>query len=356
MKITKLSKYMVLLLGGTLTLTSCGKQVSHKEHLNEYISVLPYHDNYHVAQIADLHWSNETDIIRAKEYFKGLTAEIQKHYGSLDLFEFTGDQFMLASKLTVYRFMEMMREINIPYAVVFGNHDRECSYSQSWLSNELKKEPLCIYNEVDNDDVFGHSNFVINLNEGETTKWQLFNLDSGASYLKRPFDPKLTYDYLRDDQFALVDDLHQEGVPGVMYCHIAQNDFDYAFEKKDTLYNRFFKFEGFGGSNARANDKALNCMKRNEMKGVFVGHAHSVDWTVDYEGITYGFGVKTGKELYFAKVSKENAMEELGINQAFDLQGSSVITLKNDKTFDLEHLYYNHDDNSEFIHWEKYHA
>lgn len=356
MKNTKLLKYFILLMGTTLILTSCGKQTSHREHINDYIAVLPFHENYRIAQIADLHWSNETDIIRAKAYFKGLTEEIKKHYGSLDLFEFTGDQFMLASKLTVYKFFEMMREINIPYAIVFGNHDRECSYSQEWLSNQLLNEPLCIYKEIMNDDVYGNSNYVINLNDGDTTKWQLFNLDSGGSYLKRPFDPKLTYDYLRDDQFDLVDCLHISGVPGITYCHIAQHDFNFAYENKDIIYNRFFKYEGFGESNIEANTKAFDCMKRNEMKGVFVGHAHSVDWTADYEGITYGFGVKTGKELYYAKVSKEDAQKELGINQAFDLQGSSIVTLKADKTFDLDHLYYNKDDNGEFIHWEKYHA
>jgi len=356
MRISHLSKYFIILVGSTLTLTSCGKQVCYKDHLNEYVSVLPYHDNFHIAQIADLHWSNETDVIRAKEYFLGLVKEIKNHYGSLDLFEFTGDQFMLATRSTVFKFFEMMREINIPYAIVFGNHDRECTYSQAWLTSQLKQERLCIYNELENDDVYGHSNFVINLNVGDETKWQLFNLDSGASFLKSPFDTSLTYDYIRDNQLDFTTALHLEGVPGIAYYHIAQHAFSIAYEQKDSLYHHFFKEEGFGDSKAISDTKTFDNFKSNKIKAAFVGHAHSVDWTVDYEGVTLGFGVKTGKELYYAKISAEKAQKELGISRGFDLQGSSVVTLKSDQTFDLEHLYYNKDDSSEFIHWEKYHA
>lgn len=356
MKNKRFIRNITLLLGASLCLSACGSQKSYKEHLEEYVTSLDYHDNYHVVQIADLHWSNETDLPTAEKYFKGMVEEIKSHYGSIDLFEFTGDQFMLATRLTVDKFRSMMKEIGIPYAMVFGNHDRECTYSLAWLTSQLKNDPLCIYKEIENDDLYGHSNFIINLNEGETTKWQLYNLDSGASYLKSPLDTKLTYDYLRDDQFDFVSREHISGVPGIAYYHIAQKGFAEAYKQKDNLHNKFFKLEEFGESNAISDLKALECAKENEIKGIFVGHAHSVDWTVDYEGVTLGFGVKTGKELYYGKISKEMAQEQLGLDQGFDLQGASVVTLKADKSFDLDHLYYNLNGSEVFTHWENYNA
>lgn len=356
MKYNKFLRNTVLLLGASLCLTSCGNKTSYKDHLEKYVSTLSYHENYRVVQIADLHWSNETDLPNAEKYFKGMVEELKSHYGSIDLFEFTGDQFMLATRLTVSKFMDMMREIGIPYAMVFGNHDRECTYSQGWLTSQLRNDPLCIYNEVDDDDLYGHSNFVINLNEGSSTKWQLYNIDSGASYLKSPFDTKLTYDYIRDDQMDFMKLQHVSGSPSICYYHIAQKTFAKAYEQKDSLYNRFFKLESFGESNAINDTKFFETLKECEGKGAFVGHAHSVDWTVDYEGITLGFGVKTGKELYYGKISKDMALKELGIAEEFDLQGASVVTLKSDKTFDLDHLYYNQRSSGNFVHWEKYHA
>ena len=98
------------------------------------------------------------------------------------------------------------------------------------------------------------------------------------------------------------------------------------------------------------------------VKAAFMGHAHNVDWTVEYEGVVIGLGVKTGSELYFAHIdvdSEDPAMkaglESVGISENFDLIGASLVTLTDrNGSFDLEHLYFNERTDGNFVKWVKW--
>ena len=92
-----------------------------------------------------------------------------------------------------------------------------------------------------------------------------------------------------------------------------------------------------------------------------MGHAHNVDWAVDYDGVVLGLGVKTTPELYFAHIdakTEDPDMKEgllsVGITENFDLIGASLVTIKNETTFDLEHLYLNERADGDFIKWVKW--
>ena len=98
-----------------------------------------------------------------------------------------------------------------------------------------------------------------------------------------------------------------------------------------------------------------------------MGHAHNVDWTVqDTDGLIVGLGVKTGIELYYAHIdvdSTDPAMHE-GVQSVlsslpadtknFDLIGASLVTIKDDANFDLEHLYLNERASNDFVSWVKF--
>ena len=95
-----------------------------------------------------------------------------------------------------------------------------------------------------------------------------------------------------------------------------------------------------------------------------MGHAHNVDWTVDYEGVVIGLCVKTGPELYFAHIDPadkdknlelKEGLESVGIDEKFDLIGASLVTIKDATTFELEHLYLNErEGTSDFVSWVKW--
>ena len=126
--------------------------------------------------------------------------------------------------------------------------------------------------------------------------------------------------------------------------------------------NKFFRLEEFADNgNEEYASKFIKEGRTHNLKAAFMGHAHNVDWTVDYDGVVIGLGVKTGTELYFAHIdvnSDDELMKEglatVGITENFDLIGASLVTIKDATSFDLEHLYLNERAGGDFVKWVKW--
>ena len=43
-----------------------------------------------------------------------------------------------------------------------------------------------------------------------------------------------------------------------------------------------------------------------------------------------------------------------GSSENFDLIGASLVTIKNETSFDLEHIYFNERPTKDFVRWEKW--
>ena len=366
----------------TLALSSCGTTIQYKEHLDEYVYAMKFHENFNVLQLTDIHWSYDSSTCASKIYLEKVIKESDSHIkkaqgasAKIDLIEITGDQFMLANAYHVETFMKFFEEqaekYGFMYTVIWGNHDRHGLYNPNWLSDQFKKAAHCIYIEPE-DDLYGRSNFVINLTDSGakngTTKWQLANLDSGASFSETAVSPFRDYDYIRDDQVDWWLKEHAkvgEDVPTIAYYHIPQDDNGKAWDAVQAganYKNKFFKLEGFADNgNEQYASKFIKEGRNHNLKAAFMGHAHNVDWTVDYDGVVLGLGVKTGTELYFAHIdvnSSDPAMKSglasVGINENFDLIGASLVTLKDGTNWDLEHLYLNERANSDWIRWVRW--
>lgn len=365
------------------SLTSCGTVADYKEHLDDYVFAMKYHDDYNVLQLTDIHWNYNSSATASKSYLSKLLKQVDQHLknslgmdSKIDLIEFTGDQFMLSNSYHVSSFIKFFEqkaeEYGFKYAVIWGNHDRQGLYNPNWLSDQFKKAKNCIYLEP-NDNLYGRSNFVINLTEDGSTNsstiWQLANLDSGASFSETAISPFRDYDYIRDDQVDWWLKEHEkvgETVPTIAYYHIPQRDNLDAWEKIHnegaSFKSKFFKLQGFANpKKEERSSKFISEGRNHNLKAAFMGHAHSVDWTVDYDGVVIGLGVKTGTELYFAHVDPANDKPELqegltstGINEKFDLIGASLVTIKDDANFELEHLYFNERASGDFVRWVKW--
>jgi len=337
----------------TLSLAGCGKAVDYSENIENYLQTLDYHDDFTILQLTDIHWSNGTNPSALKGYLEKVIFEAENHADKIDLIEITGDTFMLTNKATVKEFISFMAGFDIPYAIIWGNHDYHCQYSSNWLARQFENAPNCLYTEVDNDNVDGRSNYAVNLMQDGKVAWQIINLDTGGSYRAGALSLFLNYNYLRQNQFDFIDAIHKnagQDVPALCYYHICQDEYQNIYdeiEKGDDSYiSDFFNLEGFGESEFGTTD--LEVMIRNNVKGVFAGHAHNTDWTeTSKEGIVYGMGVKSGTELYYADTEETD--------EDFDLIGASLVTLKNTKgEFTLEHLYLNERENADKVLWVNY--
>ena len=364
-------------------LTSCGKAIEFKkdENWKQYVFEMEYHENFNILQLTDIHWNVNSSTYESKIYMDKLLAEADRHIkekqgnsAKIDLVELTGDMFMLSNSFHVRSFINYFEkkaeEFGFKYTAIWGNHDRHGMYHPNWLAKQFAKAPHCLYREL-NDNLYGRSNFVINLNNGGATKWQIANLDSGASFSESPMSPFRDYDYIRKDQtqwwLAEHNAAGGDTVPGIAYYHIPQDENLKLYETRSSYKNKFFKLEDFAdnGNEKYASD-FLDVAKDHNLKGAFMGHAHNVDWTVQWDDLIVGLGVKTGKELYFAHIdvnSTDPAMQEglasVGITENFDLIGASLVTITDEVNniegkFDLEHLYFNERAAGDFASWVKF--
>lgn len=367
-----------------LSLAGCTKTQISSEHLQDYVFTVQYHDNFNILQLTDIHWNVNTSARSSMTYMDKLLKEVSDHIvavqgagAKIDLIELTGDMFMLANSYHLSTFIDYFEkkaeEYGFVYAPIWGNHDRHSLYNPNELADRFKNAKHCVYYEQP-DDLYGRSNFIINLTEDGTKNtavaWMIANIDSGAAFSETELSVFRDYDYIRPDQtdwFISEHALAGEDVPAIAYYHIPQDENEKAWiavsEEGAQIKNKFFKLEGFAdnGSEKYASD-FIDRAKDHNLKAAFMGHAHNVDWTVEYEGVVLGLGVKTGTELYFAHIdvnSTDKAVQaglaDSGITENFDLIGASLVTLTcKDGSFDLEHLYYNERENGDFSAWVKW--
>lgn len=371
-----------------LLLTSCGEIKKYADHLDDYIFTMKYHKNFNILQLTDIHWNINSSTYESEKYMDKVLAEANKHIvaaqgegAKIDLVELTGDMFMLANSYHVDSFIKYFEkkseEYGFKYASIWGNHDRHGMYNPNWIADRFAKAKNSLYFEP-NDDLYGRSNFMINLtadgNKTSEVKWQISNIDSGASFSESGLSPFRDYDYIREDQVDWWLKEHAkagETVPGIAYYHIPQDENQRLYEEVEknpaSHKNKFFKLEGFADNgNEKYASKFLDEAKQHNLKGAFMGHAHNVDWTVTWDDLVVGLGVKTGIELYYAHIdakSEDPAMkkglEDTGITENFDLIGASLVTITDEVDniegkFDLEHLYLNERKSNDFVKWVKY--
>ena len=375
-----------------LLLTSCGQVKKYREHLDDYVFTMKYHQNFNVLQLTDIHWNINSSTYESERYMDKVLAEANKHIvatqgegAKIDLVELTGDMFMLANSYHVDSFIKYFEkkseEYGFKYASIWGNHDRHGMYNPNWIGDRFAKAKNSLYFEP-NDDIYGRSNFMINLtadgNKGSEVKWQIANLDSGASFSETALSPFRDYDYIRVDQVNWWKEEHilanattTIDVPGLAYYHIPQEEnqklYDEVEKNPASHKNKFFKLEGFADNgNEDYASNFLDEAKQNNLRGAFMGHAHNVDWTVTWDDLVVGLGVKTGIELYYAHIdantedpAMKKGLQDTGINENFDLIGASLVTITDEADniegkFDLEHLYLNERKSGDFVKWVKY--
>lgn len=384
----KVKSLLILLPVLSVSLSGCGAVVDYASHLDDYVFAMQYHDDFNILQLTDIHWSINSSTYESKNYldkvFKETSDHVKQTQGAnakIDLVELTGDMFMLSNAYHVTSFIsyfeEKAEQYGFKYAVIWGNHDRHGMYNPNWLGEQFANAKNCYYYEP-NDDVYGRSNFIINLtvdgSKSGETKWQIANLDSGASFSETSISPFRDYDYIRQDQIDWWLAEHERAgsnVPGIAYYHIPQDEngklWDAIQKGEASNTNKFFKLESFAdnGNEKYASDFIETAIEHN-LKGAFMGHAHNNDWTVEMEGnngnkLLLGLGVKTGIELYYAHIdvnstdpATQQGLASTGITENFDLIGASLVTIKDNEHFDLEHLYLNEREAGDFVSWVKW--
>jgi len=235
-------------------------------------------------------------------------------------------------------FCDFMDSFKIPWAPVFGNHDNESARGVAWQCERFEKSRYCIFKR---GNVSGNSNYTVGIAIGNELIRVIYMIDTNGC--KTASDPSVIRERgIYPDQIAWISSTSVQirsiackSVPAFMAFHIPTAEFVEAEVAKG--YRNDNRAQYAIGVDVPQCDKDFGCcyenyqpivaegfrdaLKRTSTDAVFVGHCHSINTVITYDGVTYVFGLKTGQYDY---------------HNPYQL-GGTLITLKNG-TFDVKHI------------------
>ena len=198
------------------------------------------------------------------------------------------------------RIVEFMDSFNIPWAPVFGNHDNETAKGVAWQCEQLEKAENCLFKR---GDVTGNGNYSIGLvDENGKIRRVIYMMDSHGYSI----GAGLAQDQI--DWFkgvaASIDAAYGEKVPAFACYHIASLDFQTAYvEKYGYSANATFNLDETGrdGDFGQKSEELSMFpttlapdLKAANVEGVFIGHDHRNNYSIEHDGIRYTYGTKSG--------------------------------------------------------------
>lgn len=324
-------------------LTSCSTITN--PPLEDYISELLYKENFTILSLNDIHLSVLTDLDEEYEhltnviYAREKAFNLSKEEAKPDLIVLNGDTFMDVNSYVVDSFFNFIDSFNIPFAYTYGNHDLQGLYSNKYIDSVVKK---CRNSVLKNpkDNVYGNSNYVINLKENNETKWQIYVMDSNTYF-------GMNYDVIHDDQIEwykneirlannLTNDINKSStdlIPSLAYFHIPLEEFEEAWDDVNRTVSgksgdsvwRMEESSGVAyGYRSNLLFETMNSFRST--RGIICGHDH-----INYSDFHYTKGENDDfpiRLIYGLKSTK-------GIYHDDFLMGGTFITLNDDKTFTL---------------------
>lgn len=263
-------------------------------------------EDFKILLLADIQlWSNPGDNKKAYAQIKELVERTKP-----DFITTVGDNVSGAtSRFLVKKLIQVMDSFQIPWTVVYGNHDSEIPMTTlNWQADQYMAAEYCMFQKGPSN-LYGSGNHVINVTEGGYPIQSLFFFDNGR-YFK--YEQGTKEIYMGYEQIAWyewnVKGMAQalgKTVPSMTFSHFAQPEFAEAvaaYGILDEATGRYTIPSEYGsGSCAYLPGTAPvksgffdKCLELGSTKYIFCGHDHENDASVTYQGITMTYGLKTG--------------------------------------------------------------
>ena len=234
----------------------------------------------------------------------------------------------------------VLSSFGVPYASVFGNHDNETALSVA--------ETCRLYAEAEHSlfcrgGVTGNGNYTVGIYDGDRLVRVIYCMDSNGCWRCEDPSVKGTIGFAEDQLAWLTQTAEALGVPGILFCHVPSLDYRDAlvacgYRTEENLdAGEFFEIgvtmpphhpKDFGIMAERINLRDTMPIRLHEtlrrllIDCMLVGHFHGVCTSVNYDGVRYTFGVKTG-----------------GYDGAARKTGGTRITVAHDGTISLSPVY-----------------
>lgn len=264
-------------------------------------------------------------------------------------------------------FATLMEKLGVPWVPVYGNHDTEAYsyYSREDLSEFYGGDTLkhCLFQKGSDDvDGFGNSIIEVQNKDGIVTQ-ALFLLDSHAYTDEDKLGILWKYDNIHENQIEwykenllsfnkrnteTINALYKDDenakkemndkfseVTSLLFFHIPLQEYKYAWnEYVENDYNNTENVDLHYGTVGEVgsqicipveDDNLFETMQSlGGMKGIFCGHDHLNNYSLDYKGIRLTYGCSIDYLAYS------------GISKIGSQRGCTIINAKTDGTFDCE--------------------
>lgn len=304
---------------------------------------MPEGGDFRILQLTDLHLgfgvlSRRADKL-ALEAVRKIIERSKPHLIVLTgdaIFPFLPRAGTLNNRRQAQRLTEFLDGFEIPYTLVFGNHDCEMfsACGKEELAGVYKQGRYCIFTEG-RKDLTGVGNFLIELADGSgKVLLPLVMLDSNMYGEGGWFFSG--FDRIHDDQAdwctKRLDALKREypDIKAMAFFHMPLREFKEAYEKmklgdKNVLYRHGSiaeKGEYFGISKFESTffDRAV---ENGVIKWIFCGHDHLNTLSLEYRGIQMTYGMSVDYLGY------------KGIRNSYIQRGGTLITRGADGTVDI---------------------
>lgn len=302
---------------------------------------LKFNENgkFRILVLTDLHeYKSDDKDIQNKTEDALLLVETAVKALSPDLVVYDGDNAFGKTeedlKETIDAITKTVRELDIPFTMVLGNHEHDDRELPPELSVKIFSSYENSLVREDQKGLSGYANHYISIKgKGSKTKYLLFFIDSGKS--RSQFPEISGYDWVKDDQiewFEKVCDEFKEKnggeyVPAIVFQHMPVTEIYNLLEEvsglevsgaikgQEMFSNKFFVLkEGVKGDLLEGpcppdfNNGQFDSWKYHGVKGAFFGHDHKNDFEGELDGVLlahvkgtgfngYSDGIKTGVKL-----------------------------------------------------------
>lgn len=198
---------------------------------------------------------------------------------------------------------EPMRIMEIPYAVVFGNHDYEQGSSNKEIMDYLVTLPYNL-SDAGSKNISGIGNYVLQVrsSDSDELKALLYFIDSNAYTDEKDNEELGHYDWIKSDQIQWYRNISKtfttnndmEPLPALAFFHIPLPEYDLIKNFPTTIGDRNEEV-----CSPKINSGMYNAfLECKDVMGMFVGHDHNNNYIGTLNNIALAYGCKTGKNSY----------------------------------------------------------
>ncbi|CAM4129268.1 metallophosphoesterase family protein [Lederbergia lenta] len=249
---------------------------------------------FKIVQLTDLHIGTNDGNEADARTFKLISEIIQKEMP--DLIAITGDLIWSEADgagQSYRRVLDHISQWDIPFAIVYGNHDSEANITREEL-HEIQEGYQHSLSKVGPQEIHGVGNYslAIQSNDGKETEALLYFLDSGD------YAPKHigTYEWIHSNQVSwFVSESHKYAkLPALAFFHMPLPEYNEVWKRGKVSGNKLEQV-----CCPVINSGLFTAMlETGNIMGTFVGHDHDNDYCGELHGISLCYGRITGYNVY----------------------------------------------------------